>query len=90
MSKEYTIKVTLTDEQKEKGEINFISANTKEAKSLDKTLRAAGYTPEVSMVEKVDFNAPKRELTDKQKQAIEKRKAAGGYKGKSKGKGKKS
>lgn len=86
MSKNYTIKVALTDEQKEKGEISFVSTNTKEAKAISKTLAAAGYVPVVELVETVDFNAPKRELSDKQKEAIEKRKASGGYKGKSKNK----
>ncbi len=81
-TKNYSIKVTLTDEQKAQGVVTLKSTNTKEAKSLSKCLTAGGFTPVVEMVETVDFNAPKKELTDAQKKAIEKRKAAGGYKGK--------
>jgi len=44
------------------------------AKILNEALKSAGITPSITVNKVVDFNKPKRELTEAQRKAVENRK----------------
>ena len=64
----YTIEFTST------GKVSMTVDKNSRAKIVNDALKTAGITPVISVNKTVDFNAPPKPLTDKQKAAIEKRK----------------
>lgn len=66
----YTIKFTAN------GDVTLAAEKTALAKKITAALTAAGLAPIVTVNKTVDFNKPKRELSPKQKEALEKRNKA--------------
>lgn len=64
----YTIEFNAT------GKVSMTTDKASRAKIVNDALKSGGITATVTVNKTVDFNAPKKPLTEKQKAAVEKRK----------------